>query len=106
MSNKLLVKTGDTVMVISGKDKGKTGKVAQVSPKEGKVIIEGINIATKHMKPRQQGAVGSIVKVEAPMYASKVMLVCPKCKKATRLAHAVAEDGKKMRRCTHCDETF
>ena len=106
MSNKLHVKTGDTVMIISGKDKGKTGKVAQVSPKEGKVIIEGINIATKHMKPRQQGAVGSIVKVEAPMYASKVMLVCPKCKKATRLAHAVAEDGKKMRRCTHCGETF
>ncbi len=106
MNNKLHVKTGDTVMVISGKDKGKTGKVVQVSPKEGKVIVEKINIATKHMKPRQQGVAGSIVKVEAPMYASKVMLVCPKCEKTTRLAHAVSEDGKKMRRCVHCGETF
>lgn len=106
MNNKLHIKTGDTVLVISGKDKGKTGKVLEVSPKEGKVIVEKINIATKHMKPRQQGATGNILKVEAPMYASKVMLVCPKCKKATRLAHQVAEDGKKMRRCTHCGEMF
>ncbi len=103
---KLHVKKGDNVMVVSGKDKGKTGKVLEVSRKEGKVIVEKINIATKHLKPRQQGAQGSIVKVEAPMYASKVMLVCPKCGKATRCAHALGEDGKKMRRCVKCNATF
>lgn len=106
MNRKLHVKTGDTVMVISGKDKGKTGKVLEVSPKEGKVIVEKINIATKHMKPRQQGTQGSILKVEAPMYASKVMLVCPKCNKATRLAHSIEEDGTKKRRCVKCNATF
>lgn len=106
MRNKLHVKSGDEVKVISGKDKGKTGKVVGVSAKEGKIIVEKINIATKHLKPRQQGSTGSIVKVEAPMYASKVMLVCPKCKKATRLTHAVDADGNKKRRCTHCDATF
>lgn len=106
MKNKLHVKTGDEVKVLSGKDKGKTGKVVSVSTKEKKVIVEKINIATKHLKPRQQGAIGSIVKVEAPMYASKVMLVCPKCKKTTRLAHGTDKDGKKKRRCIHCNETF
>ncbi len=106
MRAKLHVKKGDNVMVISGKDKGKTGKVVGVSAKEGKVIVEKINIATKHLKPRQQGQMGSIVKVEAPMYASKVMLVCPECGKATRLAHGLDKDGKKMRRCTHCNATF
>lgn len=106
MRHKLHVKTGDEVKVISGKDKGKTGKVVGVSTKEGKVIVEKINIATKHLKPKQQGATGSIVKVEAPMYASKVMLVCPKCKKTTRLAHGVDEDGKKKRQCKHCSNLF
>lgn len=106
MIKKLHVKTGDTVMVISGKDKGKTGKVMEVSPKEGKVIVEKINIATKHLKPRREGEQGGLVKVEAPLYASKVMLVCPKCGKTTRLAHSVDADGKKMRRCIKCDHTF
>lgn len=106
MKKKLHVKKGDEVKVLSGKEKGKTGKIVSVSPKEGKVIIEKVNIATKHLKPRQQGATGSVVKVEAPMYASKVALVCPKCKKTTRLAHSIGEDGKKKRRCVHCNETF
>lgn len=103
---KIHVKKGDTVMVISGKDKGKTGKVLEVSYKEGKVIVEKINIATKHLKPRHQGEQGSIAKVEAPMYASKVMLVCPKCGEKTRLAHALDKDGKKQRRCVKCNATF
>ena len=72
--NKVHVKTGDTVVVLSGKDKGKQGKVLQVSPKEGKVIVEGLNIATKHVKPRRQGEQGGIVEAEAAMYASKVHL--------------------------------
>ena len=103
--NNLHVKTGDNVMIISGKDKGKTGKVLQTSPKEGKVIIEGVNQAQKHVKPRRMGEEGGIITVEAPMYASKVMLVCPKCSKPTRAAHKIA-DGKKMRLCKKCGETF
>ena len=73
--NKVHVKTGDTVVILSGKDKGKKGKVLEVSPKEGKVIVEGLNIATKHVKPRRQGEQGGIVEAEAAMYASKVQAV-------------------------------
>ena len=76
MINKIHVKKGETVKVISGKDKGKEGKVLVVMPKTGKVIVEGINIATKHTKARKQGDVGGIVKQEAPISASKVMYVC------------------------------
>lgn len=99
------VKKGDKVVVLSGKDKGKQGKILEVSPKEGKVIIEGVNQAQKHVKPRRMGEEGGIITVEAPMYASKVMLVCPKCSKPTRAAHKIA-DGKKMRLCKKCGETF
>ena len=82
-------------MIISGKDKGKTGKVIAVSPKEGKVIVEGLNMVTKHVKPRRQGEQGGIVKAEGVIYACKVMPVRPKCGKATRVAHA-AKDGKNV----------
>ena len=99
--NNLHVKTGDNVMIISGKDKGKTGKVLAVSPKEGKVIIEGRNMVTKHVKPRRQGEQGGIVKAEGAINASKVMPVCPKCGKATRVAHTV-KDGKSVRVCRKC----
>ena len=102
--NKVHVKSGDTVVVLSGKDKGKQGKVLQVSPKEGKVIVEGLNIATKHVKPRRQGEQGGIVEAEAAMYACKVQLVCPKCGKATRIAHKILEDGSKVRVCKSCGE--
>ena len=84
MNKKLHVKTGDTVVILSGKDKGKKGKILEVSPKEQKVIVEGLNIVTKHVKPRQMGQQGGIVKCEAPLYASKVMAVCPHCGKPTR----------------------
>ena len=102
--NKVHVKTGDTVVVLSGKDKGKQGKVLQVSPKERKVIVEGLNIATKHVKPRRQGEQGGIVEAEAAMYASKVQLVCPKCSKATRTGHKFLADGSKARVCKSCNE--
>ena len=85
--NNLHVKTGDNVMIISGKDKGHTGKVLQVSPSENKVIVEGQNMVTKHVKPRRQGEQGGIVKAEGAMYASKVMPICPKCGKAVRVGH-------------------
>ncbi len=106
--NKLHVKTGDTVVVLSGKEKGKKGKILQVSPKERKVIIEGVNMCTKHVKPRRQGEAGGIVKAEAAMYACKVMPVCPKCGKPTRIGHKILEDGSKVRVCknANCGEEF
>jgi len=97
--SKIHVKTGDTVMVISGTDKGKTGKVLEVSPNEGKVIVEKIKMISKHVKPRREGQAGGIVKGESPLYASKVMLVCPKCGVATRVGHALDKNGNKVRVC-------
>ncbi len=114
MLNKLHVKKGDTVVLLTGKyadkynDKGerKTAKVVEVSPKEGKVIVEGINMVTKHLKPTRMGQPGAIVKAEAPIYASKVQVVCPKCSKPTRTGHKIAEDGTKSRICKKCGESF
>ena len=103
---KMHVRRDDTVIVISGDDKGVKGKVIAVSPEEGKVIVEGVNIVSKHQKPRRQGETGGILKVEGAMYASKVQLVCQnsKCEKhnkGTRVKHAVI-DGKKVRVCAKC----
>ena len=95
------VKKGDTVVVLSGKDKGKQGKVQGTIPSESKVVVEGVNVVTCHTKPRRQGEEGGIVKREAAIYASKVQVVCPKCCKGTRVAHKIA-DGKKTRVCKHC----
>ena len=103
--SKVLVKTGDTVVVINGKDRGKRGKVMQVSPAEGKVIVEGVNIVTKHVKPRKMGEAGGLIKAEAALYADKVQLVCPKCGKPTRVGHII-EDGKKSRACKKCGAHF
>ena len=94
--NSLNIKTGDKVQVISGADKGKQGKIVTVSAKENKVIVEGVNMVTKHVKPRRQGEQGGLVKAEAPIYACKVMPVCPKCNKPTRVGHKFV-DGKKVR---------
>ena len=99
--NKIHVKTGDTVVILSGKDKGKTGKVLQVSPKEKKVIVEGRNIATKHVKPRRQGETGGIVEAEKAIYACKVQLYCPDCTKGVR-SHIVMDGDKKVRVCAKC----
>ena len=101
--NKLHIKTGDTVVVLSGKEKGIKGKVLTVSPKESKVIIEGVNMCTKHVKPRRQGQAGGIVKAEAAMYACKVQAVCPKCGKPTRVGHKILDDGSKVRVCKNAD---
>ena len=96
--SKVHVKTGDEVIVIQGKDRGKKGKVLQVSPSEGKVIVEGVNIVSKHVKPRKMGEAGGILKAESALYADKVQLVCPKCCQPTRVGHII-EDGKKFRVC-------
>ena len=95
------IKKDDKVIVLSGKDKGKEGKVLSADPKAMKVTVEGVNVATKHQKPKQQGQEGGIIKVETPIYASKVQLVCPKCGKGTRVAHKLDGD-KKVRVCKKC----
>ena len=95
------IKKDDKVVVVSGKDKGKQGKILVADPKAGKVIVEGVNVATKHQKPQGQNQEGGIIKVETPIYASKVQLICPKCGKATRVGFKLA-DGKKVRVCKKC----
>lgn len=104
--NKIQLKSGDKVIVLSGKDRGKQGKIVAVSPKEGKIIVEGVNIVSKHVKPRKAGQEGGIVKTESALYACKVQLVCPHCGKSTRIAHKFMEDGKKKRSCKKCGEAI
>ena len=86
---KMSIKKDDLVVVLSGKDKGKQGKVLEVQPKSGKVVVENINVVSRHTKPRKQGDQGGILKKEAPLYACKVQKVCPKCNKPTRIGHKV-----------------
>lgn len=104
----LHVKKGDTVLILSGKSKGKKGKVLEVSPKEGKVIVEKANLVTKHVKPRRQGETGGRIEAEGAIYACKVQVICPKCKQPTRTGSKVLEDGTKVRVCKNpdCGETF
>ena len=99
--NKMSIKKGDLVVVLSGKDKGKQGKVLEVMPKSSKVIVEKVNVVSRHTKPRRQGEEGGIIQKEAPIYACKVQTVCPKCGKATRIAHKI-EGDKKSRVCKKC----
>ena len=89
-------KTGDKVVVIAGKDKGKEGKITHILRKENRVVVEGVNIVKKHVKGNGQTA-GSINEVEAPIHASNVMIIDPKTKKPTRIGHSVNKDGKKIR---------
>ena len=95
------IKKDDKVIVLSGKDKGKQGKVLIANPKAEKVVVEGVNVATKHQKPRKQGEEGGIIKVETPIYAAKVQLVCPKCGKGVRVGYKMDGD-KKIRVCKKC----
>ena len=105
------VKSNDQVVVISGKDKGKKGKITAAFPKMGRVTVEGVNLVTKHQKARNAMQPGGIIKKELPIDASNVMLVCPKCGKATRVAHKVTmvagENGKQNRKmvrvCKKCN---
>lgn len=90
-------KVGDKVVVIAGKDKGKEGKIIKTLKNDNKVVVEGINMVTKHVKPSAQNENGGIIKVEAPIHASNVMILDPKIKKRTRIAHEIDENGKKHR---------
>ena len=106
--NTVHIKKGDTVKVISGKckyEKTNQGKVLEVAPSEGMAIVEGVNIVSKHLKPRGQQQQGGIIKTEGPLRVNKLMLVCPKCGKATRVGKAVV-DGKKVRVCKKCNANF
>ena len=101
----MTIKTGDNVLVIAGKDKGKTGKVVAVNAAANKVLVENVNVVTKHQKPRSQQDKGGIVKKSAPIEASNVQVVCPVCGKATRVAHGEV-DGKKVRTCKKCNASL
>lgn len=100
------VRKDDTVVVISGKDKGKRGKILVAQPRAGRVIVEGVNIVTKHKKARSQTEQGGIIHIEAPIYSSKVMLYCESCKKPSRRAVKVKDDGTRARVCKHCGAAF
>lgn len=103
---KLHIKSGDTVEIISGKDKGKRGKVLATIPKSGKILVENLNMISVHSKPQGMNQQGGIIKREGPIYASKAMPVCSRCNKKTRVGRRILEDGTKVRICKVCDETF
>lgn len=104
MANKIHVRKGDQVLVLSGKDGGKKGKVLSVMPDKGMVIVEGVNMSTKHKKPKSKYQQGGIVHQEAPIYSSKVMLICDKCGKPTKVGKKILDGGNKARVCKKCDE--
>lgn len=99
---KMFIKSGDKVQVLSGKSKGVRGEVVAVSPKEGKLIVKGVNVVTKHVKPRKMGEQGGLIEVESALYASKVQLVCPKCNESARVGHK--KGG--IRVCKKCGAEF
>ena len=100
--NSLTVKKGDNVLVLTGKDKGKTGEILACDPKSNKVIVKNINMQKKNVKARSAQQAGGIIDKEGVINASNVMIICPKCDKATRVASGVNKDGKKARICKHC----
>ena len=106
--SKVHVKTGDTVIIINGRDRGVKSKVMAVSPAEGKVIVEGANMVSKHIKPRKMGEQGGIIKAESAIYAEKVQLICPKCGQPTRVGHRINAKGQKVRVCkkANCGAEF
>ena len=95
------IKKGDNVQVLSGNDKGKTGEVLEVIPKQDKIIAKGINVRKKHVKPRKQGDEGGIISIECAIPSAKVNVVCPKCNKPTRIGYQI-EENKKVRVCKKC----
>jgi large subunit ribosomal protein L24 len=98
------LKKGDTVKVLSGKDKGKTGKVLQVIPSESKILVEGVNIGVKHKKPKGRYDQGGKINQEIAMHSSKAMVVCKNCGETTRVARKQLEDGTRVRACKKCSE--
>ena len=101
---KMGIRRGDRVVVLSGKDKGKKGKVIQALPDKGRVKVEGVNMIKKHAKPTQKIPQGGIREMEAALPASRVMLLCPACSKPTRIAKKLTADGRRIRTCKKCGE--
>lgn len=100
----LNVKTGDRVMIIAGKDKGKVGNIKKINPSEANLVVEGANMVTKAQKANPMAGIqGGLIKIEAPLDSSNVMIVCPSCEKPTRIKHEIVE-GKKIRVCKKCGE--
>ena len=100
------IRRDDNVMVIAGKDRGKSGKVNRVIREKDRVVVAGVNIATKHVKNRPGIRQAGIIHVEAPLHISNVMLICPNCSQPTRVGHAFQEDGTKVRVCKHCNQVI
>jgi len=100
------IRSGDNVKVLSGKDRGKTGKVLQVMNKENRLVVEGINMMKKNVRPRKEGEKGQVVEYNAPIQASNVQLLCPKCNKPVRLKITRDEKGEKSRVCRKCEATI
>ena len=96
------IRKGDTVKVLSGNDKGKTGEVLEIIPKTNKIIVKGVNVRKRHIKPRKQGEEGGFIPVECAIHSAKVNVVCPKCGKATKVGY-VEEKGEKVRVCKKCN---
>jgi large subunit ribosomal protein L24 len=100
------VKTGDLVKVLTGRDKGKQGKIIRAIPKEQRVVVEKINLVKRHQRPTPQNPEGGIVTREAPIHVSNVMIICKSCKKPTRIARKFLDNGKKVRACKRCGATL
>ena len=100
--NSMNIKKGDTVRVLSGKDKGKEGQVVRSIPSKQRVVVEKVNMVKKAMRPTQQNPQGGIMSVEAPIHVSNVMVICPECKQPTRVSHHKNEAGKNVRVCKKC----
>lgn len=99
------IKKGDTVLVVAGKEKGKAGKVTKAIPKDNKIIVAGLNVAKKHAKPSKKNPHGGIIDLHAPINVSNVMIICPRCSKATKIGHKVTEKSK-FRICKKCNESL
>ncbi|NOY64685.1 MAG: 50S ribosomal protein L24 [Nitrospirae bacterium] len=102
----MTIKKDDTVVVITGKNKGKQGRVLAVIPRKNRVIVERVNIVKRHLKPSAKYREGGILEKEAPIHISNVMLLCPRCNKPTRIANRILDDGRKVRACKKCKEVI
>ncbi|HQN20685.1 MAG TPA: 50S ribosomal protein L24 [Syntrophobacteraceae bacterium] len=103
---KYRIKKNDTVMVIAGKEKGKSGKVMRIIPKKDRAIVEKLNIVKRHLKPSQQTRQGGILERESPIHISNLMLICSKCTDPTRVGFKILEDNRKVRYCKKCNEVI
>jgi len=103
MKNRMKIKKGDTVKIISGNDKGKTGKVMKVYPASGRILVEGVNMKKKHVRSKKQGQKGELVKMPLPFPASRAMLICSKCGQPSRIGYQQNDAGVKMRVCKKCE---